>query len=348
VVLESSRPVVVSEEIMSVSQVDENLDAEGRVKGERFVPIKKWITIDATVRKSGRSFQEVFNQLAPSLSKQERRLINGFQKEHEIAMLGPPEGNGSTCAMGAEVMHSNVARASVVTPVTAPFPRTSPLSNVELMTKFASSNPSTPVASTTASRNVENDISADEADEETKLRIARDKYVEIFQSHPAIPYDPCSLPELGVTFFMTGKITVVDGAGKKVIWNFFGKELDSGIMFNHHTTKHFILPNERYPTLTFSFENGDFGGDTKCSGAPKIFGMKHEVGVTYACWLNPDGTKPDRFIYEYTMTATGLTLVRKVWSGRRDASGQGLYTVIDKQPILKPSSYAAYFGKRKK
>jgi len=177
---------------------------------------------------------------------------------------------------------------------------------------------------------VEDDVSADDVDQETRLLGARGRVIAHLNKVRVLPCHAIPFPKLGVSFFMVGKITV-DGDHRE--WNHTGKNAKFKALIPDCETKIVVLNGETYPK-PFFFEDWAWQPSAKekqalCSGNLKVFCLKHEPGTEYICWVNPGGKgDPWRFIYKMTDKGLELTRYRLKPESRDD------YVRLDAKPVI--------------
>lgn len=177
---------------------------------------------------------------------------------------------------------------------------------------------------------VEDDVSADDLDQETRLLAARARAIAHLNKVRVLPCHAIPFPKLGVSFFMVGKITV-DGDHRE--WNHTGKNAKFKALIPDCETKIIVLNGETYPKPFFfedwAWQPSGKEKQTLCSGNLKVFCLKHEPGTEYICWVNPGGKgDPWRFIYKMTNKGLELTRYRLKPESRDD------YVRLDAKPVI--------------
>jgi hypothetical protein len=264
-----------------------------------------WSRAHALVEKTGQSFDEVLPvaMTGMKLSSTDLRGVLDLQKVND------------------EIRQSVLGDTP---PQAAPTPEPSPITAGadDVLTIFEALEGPLPES---------DDVSSDDADPETRLRAARDRVVAYLNEVQTLPCHAIPFPNLGVTFFMVGKITI-DGDHRE--WNHNGKHAKFKALIPDCEMKIIPLNGETFPK-PFFFEDWAWRPNPKdekktlCSGSLKVFCLKHEPGTEYICWVNPGGKgDPWRFIYK--MTATGLELTRF----RLKPDSKDDYVRIDVKPVV--------------
>lgn len=147
----------------------------------------------------------------------------------------------------------------------------------------------------------------DAPDPELKGRAAKqlaamDAYGKYLLRHRKIPLVPYTRPDLGVTFFPTGRFDDADG----VDWNYNGQV--GGEMIRDCSADKLLVLNDQPVKSILEFKGWNFTRTQQVSGTIWIWAVLHEEGKQMRFWFN-DGE--DRARFYYTMTATGVTQVQK-------------------------------------
>jgi hypothetical protein len=290
---------------MQMEKVEKQIGSRDR----RFVV---WSRADALVMKTGQPFEEVLPTAMAGykLSSTDLRGVLDLQKvnqEVRTALLGVAFAPSPVVAVTAGVQPAKIDSIDTV------------LDDV-------------------ITPNVEDDVSADDVDPETRLIAARDRVVAFLNWNRELPYHVIPFPKLGVSFFMVGKITI-DGDHRE--WNHNGKHAKFKALIPDCESKIIVLNGETFPK-SFFFEDWTWKIHERekkglCSGNLKIFCFKHEINAEYICWINPGGKgDPWRFIYK--MTATGLEMTRF----RLKPDSKEDYVRLDAKPvIISPIDFSA-------
>lgn len=163
------------------------------------------------------------------------------------------------------------------------------------------------------------DVSAEpESDLSSQQLAALDVYRRDIVRLAKIPTVPSTRPDLGVTFFPTGRFDV---AG--VDWNYNGQV--SGEMIRDCGEDQLVFSRGAPMKVTIDFHDWAFGKD-RASGTIWIWAVKHQNGKAMRSWLN-DGE--DQLRFYYTMDTTGVAQTRK----KPQAKGSKKFVVVDQRHI---------------
>lgn len=164
------------------------------------------------------------------------------------------------------------------------------------------------------------DVTAEPESEAARQRQeALDLYAGYVSRLAKIPTIPYSRPDLGVTFFPTGRFDVGG-----VDWNYNGQV--GGEMLSDCDDRRLVTSRGSPLKASLDFEGWLFGKDQRASGALWIWAVKHGNGKQMRFWLN-DGK--DKLRFYYTMDATGVNQIRKKPEGK----GSKKFVVVDQRHI---------------
>lgn len=167
---------------------------------------------------------------------------------------------------------------------------------------------------------IDDDVSAEaESDLSSQQWAALEAYRQNIVQLAKVPTVPSTRPDLGVTFFPTGRLDV---AG--VDWNYNGQV--AGEMIRDCGEQYLVYSRGAPMKATIDFHEWAFGKD-KASGTIWIWAVKHQNGRVMRSWLN-DGDDQHRFYY--TMNSQGVIQTRK----RPQAKGSKKFVEIDKRQIV--------------
>jgi hypothetical protein len=127
-------------------------------------------------------------------------------------------------------------------------------------------------------------------------------YGKYLVRHAKIPLVPYTRPDLGVTFFPTGRFDDEDG----VDWNYNGQV--GGEMIRDCGEDKLLFLQDQPVKSILEFQSWSFTRTQKVSGTIWVWAVHHEDGKQMRFWFN-DGE--DRARFYYTMTPTGVTQVQK-------------------------------------
>ncbi len=193
----------------------------------------------------------------------------------------------------------------------APAPVTAPPSIVDLDDEFLFDDIGLP--------GMEDDVTAQaDSDLGSKQWAALEAYRQDMVKLAKIPTIPSPRPDLGVTFFPTGRLDV-DG----VDWNYNGQV--AGEMIRDCGEQHLVFSRGVPMKATIDFHGWSFGKD-QASGTIWIWAVKHVNGKAMRSWLN-DGE--DQLRFYYTMDAKGVSQTRK----KPQAKGSKKFVVVDQRHI---------------
>lgn len=139
-----------------------------------------------------------------------------------------------------------------------------------------------------------------------KQLTALDAYAKYLARHERIPLDPYTRPDLGVTYFPTGRFDV-DG----VDWNYNGQV--SGDMIRDCAEDKLLFVRGAPVKAILEFKNWRFTRTQKASGTIWIWAVTHEDGKQARFWFN---NGDDQVRFYYTMTPKGVTQVNKKPAGK--------------------------------
>jgi hypothetical protein len=165
----------------------------------------------------------------------------------------------------------------------------------------------------------DDDVSAEpESDLASQQLAALDAYRRDIIRLAKIPTIPSPRPDLGVTFFPTGRFEV---AG--VDWNYNGQV--AGEMIRDCGEDHLLYSRGAPMKATIDFHDWSFSKD-KASGTIWLWAVRHQNGKSMRSWLN-DGD--DQLRFYYTMDAEGVSQTRK----KPQAKGSKKFVVADQRHI---------------
>lgn len=151
------------------------------------------------------------------------------------------------------------------------------------------------------SASLEDDASGSDSAETAKTLSTLEAYGKYLNRHAKVPLIPCTRPDLGVTFFPTGRF---DAAG--VDWNYNGQV--GGEMIRDCGADKLLFHRGAPLKSILEFKNWNFSREQKVSGTIWVWAVPHEDGKQMRFWFN---NGKDQVRFYYTMTPTGVTQVRK-------------------------------------
>lgn len=167
---------------------------------------------------------------------------------------------------------------------------------------------------------VEDDVLAEPlSDLAQRQQEALDAYARYVTRLAKIPTIPYTRPDLGVTFFATGRF---DAAG--VDWNYNGQV--GGDLIRDCGDNRLVFSRGMPLKAVLDFEGWSFGKDQKASGTIWIWAVQHGEGKAMRFWLN---NGEDQLRFYYTMDAKGVSQVRK----KPQAKGSKKFVVVDQRHI---------------
>ncbi len=166
---------------------------------------------------------------------------------------------------------------------------------------------------------IDEDVTAEAASDPSSQQLAA---LDIFRRDivrlAKIPTVPSTRPDLGVTFFPTGRFDVGG-----VDWNYNGQV--SGEMIRDCGEDQLVFSRGAPMKATIDFHDWSFGKE-KASGTIWIWAVKHQNGKAMRSWLN-DGE--DQLRFYYTMDTQGVAQTRK----KPQAKGSKKFVVVDQRHI---------------
>lgn len=167
------------------------------------------------------------------------------------------------------------------------------------------------------------DVAPVEDDEHDAQALAQqqalDAYIREIVRSAKVPTTPYCRPDLGVSFFPTGRFEVAD-----TDWNFNGQV--EGEMISDCGENQLVFRGGVPLKGSIDFKDWGLSQTQTASGALWVWGVKHVSGKNLRFWLN-DGS--DQLKLYYTMTNTGLRQVRK----KPTAPGSKKFVRLDERKI---------------
>jgi hypothetical protein len=151
------------------------------------------------------------------------------------------------------------------------------------------------------STSLEGDEPKADSAQTTKILGTLEAYGKYLNRHAKVPLIPCTRPDLGVTFFPTGRF---DAAG--VDWNYNGQV--GGEMIRDCGADKLLIHRGAPLKSILEFKNWNFSREQRVSGTIWVWAVPHEDGKQMRFWFN---NGKDQVRFYYTMTPTGVTQVRK-------------------------------------
>lgn len=155
-----------------------------------------------------------------------------------------------------------------------------------------------------------------------KQQAALEKYCRFLHRHTKIPFVPCSRPDLGVTFFPTGRFDVGG-----VDWNYNGQV--GGEMIRDCKEDKLVFSRGTPLKAILEFKDWSFSKTQKVSGTIWVWAVRHAEGKAMRFWFN-DGD--DRLRFYYTMTGKGVTQVQK----KPESEGSKKFITVAERHLTSP------------